>query len=302
MAADPGPIAVFGNVTLDVICKTVDEVPRHNSIAFEEAAVTPGGCASNTALQLAWLGEPVILIACTGNDETASFLEDAWEKAGVDISLVRRSVGLKTGVSIGLVDSQLQPRFIHTPGANETLIPDSLDPDLLIAKGVRFLHVAGYFVLPGLLDEAFAEPLARLRDAGVHTSLDVVTSPAMDQPEVLFSLLPHLDLLFCNRPEGKLISGHSEPPAIARALHDRGARSVIIKLGAEGCWLSEGGKGLEIPAVEIEEPLDTTGAGDAFAAGLLSGLRGGLNLPGACRLGNQTGAAAITYLGAVRLD
>ena len=302
MAAEPGPIAILGNVTLDVICKTVDDVPRQDSIDFQQGAVTPGGCASNTALQLARLGEPVLLIAHTGDDWTASFLEDAWRHAGVDISLVRRTAGFQTGISIGLVDSQLQPRFIYTPGANTALVPDSLDPALLIERGVSFLHVAGYFVLPGLLDRDFARQLVRLREAGIQTSLDVVFSPAMKEPEVLYALLPHLDLFTCNRYEGELISGFAEPRAAAAFLHERGARAVVIKLGPAGCWLSEGGKGREIPAPRVDRPLDTTGAGDAFAAGLLSGLREGLNLPGACRLGNQTGAAAVSYLGAVRLD
>lgn len=302
MTAEPGLIAVFGNVTLDIICKTVDEVPRRASIAFQEAAVTPGGCASNTAIQLARLGEPVCLIARTGADQASSFIREVWEQQGVDAGFVQNVEGLGTGVSVGLVDSDLQPRFIHSPGANSLLNSKSLDPEAVISKGIKYLHVAGYFVLPGLLEDGFDEPLSRLHEAGVHISLDVVTSPAMEEPAPLWPLLPQLDVFICNRWEAELITGLEDPVEAARSLSERGARAVVIKLGAEGCYLFEGGKEFLIPALQIKNPLDTTGAGDAFAAGLISGLRQGLNLPGACRLGNQIGAEATTYLGAVRLD
>jgi len=302
MAAEPGPIAVFGNVTLDIICRTVDDVPRHDSIAFQEAAVTPGGCASNTAIQLAQMGEPVLLIACTGDDQAASFLDDTWQTQGVDTTFVRKIMGRASGVSVGLVDSDLQPRFIHTPGANSALGPDSLDPEALIDRGVSALHVAGYFVLPGLLSAGFAEPLAYLRDGGLITSLDVVTSPAMKEPDVLWPLLPHLNIFTCNQSEAELITGFPEFDQAARSLGDRGAQTVIIKLGSKGCYLFQDGQGIHIPGMEIEGSLDTTGAGDAFAAGLLSGLRQDLDLRAACRLGNEAGARTTTYLGAVDLD
>ena len=302
MAAEPGPIAIFGNVTLDIICKTVDDVPRWDSIAFQEAAVTPGGCASNTALQLARLNQPVCLIACTGDDQPASFLRETWQSQGVDSYFVRKVEGMGSGVSVGLVDSDLQPRFIHTPGANASLAPECLEPAALIARDISFLHVAGYFVLPGLLTEGFAEPLAQLREGGVHTSLDVVTSPAMREPEVLWPLLPHLDIFTCNRSEAELITGSSDHQEAARILGERGAGAVIIKLGSVGCYLSQGGEGTVIRGVEVDNPLDTTGAGDAFAAGLLSGLRQGLALEAACQRGNEVGAQATTYLGAVRLE
>lgn len=301
MAAEPGPIAVFGNVTLDIICMTVDDVPRHDSIAFNEAAVTPGGCASNVAIQLAQLGEPVLLIACAGTDQAASFLEEAWAQQGVNASLVGRVEGLGTGVSVGLVDSDLQPRFIHTPGANAALTPASLDPRLLVQQGVSCLHVAGYFVLPGLLEPGFDRPLAGLREAGITTSLDVVFSPAMKQPGPLWALLPHLDVFTCNRWEAEIITGQAEPASAAGALADRGARAVVIKLGPQGSLLFQGGEELLIPGLPAPDPVDTTGAGDAFAAGMLAGLRRGLDLADACRLGNQAGAAATAYLGAVRL-
>jgi len=302
MRTDSGSILVFGNVTLDVICKTVDDVPRYDSIAFQNAAVTPGGCASNVAIGLADLGEKPFLLACMGDDQTAVILVDTWEKRGVDARYVNRIPGKDTGVSVGLVDSDFQPRFIHTTGANAELVGEILNPEIFKEQAIDYLHIAGYFVLPGLLLPGFAETLARVRKSGVFISLDVVRSPTMKKPDPLWNILPHLDLFMCNLQEAEILTGVSDPAGAAREFQEEGARSVIIKLGADGCWLAEADRGIHIPGIEVEQVVDTTGAGDAFAAGLVSALRQGKDIEEACRFGAKQGALTTCFLGAVRPD
>jgi sugar/nucleoside kinase (ribokinase family) len=295
-------IAVLGNVTLDIICKTVDDVPRNDSITFQEAAVTPGGCGSNTAIGLAREGETVYLIACIGDDNAADILCQTWDRTGVDIQLVQRFKNQGSGVSVGLIDSDFQPRFIHTTGANAKLQPESLKPAILKELKVRLLHVAGYYVLPGLLDLGFEDVLSLAQEYGIFTSLDVVTSPAMDKPEFLWPLLPFLNLFLCNLREAEILTGCGAPESASAEFHSKGAEAVIIKLGSKGCWLSESGQGILIPAPQVENVIDTTGAGDAFAAGLLAALRKGEDLPGACRAGVRLGSRTVQYLGAVKLS
>jgi sugar/nucleoside kinase (ribokinase family) len=300
MTENHNAIAVLGNVALDIICKTVDDVPRYDSIAFQEAAVTPGGCGSNTAIGLAREGEAVYLIACTGDDDAADILNQIWDRIGVDTRFVQRFEKQGSGVSIGLIDSDYQPRFIHTTGANANLRPESLKPVILKELNVRLLHVAGYYVLPGLLNPGFEDVLSLAQECGIFTSLDVVTSPAMEKPEYLWPLLPFLNLFLCNLQEAEILTGYSDPESASAEFHAKGAAAVIIKLGLKGCWLSESGQGILIPAPQIENVIDTTGAGDAFAAGLLAALRKGEDLPGACQAGVQMGSSAVQYLGAVK--
>ena len=302
MTENHNAIAVLGNVTLDIICKTVDDVPRYDSITFQEAAVTPGGCGSNTAIGLAWEGETVYLIACIGDDNAADILCQTWDRVGVDTRFVRRFENQGSGVSVGLVDSDFQPRFIHTTGANAKLQPLSLEPSLLKELNVRLLYIAGYYVLPGLLDLGFEDVLRLAQECGIFTSLDVVTSPAMEKSEFLWPLLPFLNLFLCNLREAKILTGYGDPESASAEFHAKGAEAVIIKLGSKGCWLSESGQGILIPAPQVENVIDTTGAGDAFAAGLLSALRKGEDLPGACRAGVRLGSRTVQYLGAVKLS
>ena len=295
-------IGVFGNVTLDIICKTVDDVPRQASISFQEAAVTPGGCASNTAIRLSQGGERAYLIACVGEDDASELLRQAWKRTGVDFRFVHRVPGITTGVSVGLVDSDLQPRFVHTSGANGKLTKEFLDPNELIKEGIGFLHIAGYFVLPGLLDMEFSDRLKKVRDKGIFTTLDVGSSPAMENPEYPWPLLPHLDLFMSNLQEAGLITGCGEPHSAAAYLHQRGSRGVIIKLGKEGCFFSSGEEEVHLPAPRMKKLIDTTGAGDAFAAGLLAGLRQGKEIPDACLMGNEWGSKNVQFLGAVKIS
>ncbi len=289
---------IVGNVTLDVLCSPVDDVPRHESIGCEQAAVGPGGCASNTAVVLASLGVPVGIAACIGHDDAARFARRTWQTYGVDDRFVT-VVSSATAVSVGLVDSAHQPRFIHTSGANAALTPDRLQPQAYAAAGARWLHLGGYFVLPGLLTPALAEVFHAARRLGLRTSLDVVTSPAMSHPEPLWPVLPQVDVFFCNLHEGRRLTGESTPAAIAAALRTRGAATVIVKLGSEGCYLADEHGARRLPAPAVSEVVDTTGAGDAFAAGYIAAALQGASPPEAAAYANRIGAQAVTALGAV---
>lgn len=293
--------AVLGNVNLDVVCKTVDDVPRNDSIVYEQGISLPGGCGSNVAIGLAKQGVDTLLLARTGDDFIADLLFRTWDQVGVDARKVQRDGGLPTGTSVILVDSAAQPRFIHTPGANTSLRVGTEEIHWLLENQVKYLHVAGYFVLPGLLNDPFGEFLGRVRDRGISVSLDVVSTPAMDQPGPLWACLPHLDLFLCNLQEARRLTGEEEMDRAAEVLRNKGARTVVIKMGRNGCWAAgEEGERL-VPAPAVQDEIDTTGAGDAFAAGLLASLLRGEDIVESCRQGNRAGAEVVQHLGAVEV-
>jgi sugar/nucleoside kinase (ribokinase family) len=291
---------VFGNITLDVICHVVDDVPRYESISFEHVVVAPGGCGSNVAIGLCAHGVPTALIGRTGADDAANLVQSYWKRIGLDTRFVQEVEGVSTGTSVGLVDHEAQPRFIHTSGANRTLTSEAIDVPLLVKEGARNLHIGGYFVLPGVMDNRFGKVLAEGRQQGLVVSLDVVRSPRMADPSLLWTCLPNVDIFLCNSVEAYRLSGENEPRTAALALRSRGARAVIIKLGGEGCWLESLDYSELIPAPPAKV-LDTTGAGDAFAAGLIAASIQNKDLLDACRAGNQAGARAVEVLGAVTI-
>ncbi len=289
---------VVGNATLDVICYPVDDVPRHDSISFERSIVSPGGCGSNTAIGLCALGVSTALVAVLGDDDAAFLVERYWERLGLDRRFIRHEAGCQTGTSVGLVDSQRQPRFVHTTGANARLGVGDLPLNNIISDRARALHIAGYFVLPGLLDPHLPQVLAKARLAGLWTSLDVVDSPHMADPSMLWPNLPELDIFLCNAVEAQRITGLSDPALAARELRRRGAHAVVVKLGADGCWLDSARHTQSIPVLPANV-IDTTGAGDAFCAGLVAAILRGDDLPQACEAANSAGRRMVSTLGAV---
>ena len=291
---------VFGNVTLDVICYPVNVVPRHESIAFDDVTVSPGGCGSNTAIGLAALGVPTGIVARTGEDDSANLLFRYWERVGIDTRFVQRNPQEPTATSIGLVDTNFQPRFIHTPGANRGVTAEIIDAPAFAAAGTKFFHVAGFFVLVNLFKGVGAK-LAELRSLGITTSLDVVFNVRMDDPKLraaLWDALPNLDYFLANDHEAFRLTGETDPVRAAAILKDRGAQNVIVKLGAQGCYaLSDEFTGI-VPALKVEV-VDTTGGGDAFAAGFITALSRETGVKAACAAGNQAGARVVQKLGAI---
>ena len=144
--------------------------------------------------------------------------------------------------------------------------------------------------------EPFAGLAAEAQRRGIFTSLDTVWDPT-GRWSRLEPCLPHLDLATPSLAEGRALSGEREPSRVAAWLHERGVREVALTMGAQGCYASGDGfeAHVEAPAVQV---IDGTGAGDAFAAGVLYGTLAGWPLERSIRLGCAAGALATTVVGA----
>lgn len=291
-------VAVIGNVAFDVLCYPVNEVPRHHSLTFDRAAVAPGGCGSNSAIGLAAQKIPTALIACIGRDLPGDLALGVWHQFGVHTDYIIRVTSGSTGISVGLVDTDAQPRFIHTSGTNQFLTPKNIPLEALLQPTVKAIHFAGYFLMAGMLDINLGKILSRLRMANKMISLDVQQTARLSQPDILWHLLPEIDYFSCNLMEATQLTGCGNERMAADYLHNRGARTVIVKLGQQGCYLSSPSERQHISAPQVKS-IDTTGAGDAFSAGLIAALLRGDDLNSACRWANAVAANIVTQFGAV---
>lgn len=288
-------VVVFGDVTLDVLGKPVNEVPRYECLSLEEVDFGPGGCGSNVAIGLCTLGHPTALVGRVGQDAAAAALDHIWEKVSLDTGYIRRISGEKTGVGIGLVDNWGQQRFLNFPGVNAQVSIEDLNIKEIIERGAQWLHIAGFFALPGLLDGSLPGMLVQAQESGLRTSLDVVMK---GDPGRLSTCLPFLDIMLCNSTEARWLTGEQEPARAAQDLKDRGCRNAIVKLGEAGCVVAgESWSGLA-PAEPVLA-FDKTGAGDAFAAGLIAALLEGKSLPESLRMANKAGERIVGALGAI---
>jgi sugar/nucleoside kinase (ribokinase family) len=289
-------VVCLGILVADAIARPVDEVPPRGALELvDEISLHGGGCALNTASALVRLGLDARVVGKVGADPFGDFILRLLDERGVDRRGVLQDSAVSTSATVVLVDSAGERTFLHLPGANGRLRREELDEDALFSG--KALHVAGALVMPELDGSPTAGVLEEARARGLRTSLDTVWD-ATGRWERLLPSLPHLDLFVPSLAEGSAISGQPEPESIAFWLRERGVGIVALKLGAEGCFVaSEEFEGfVAAPAVDA---IDGTGAGDAFAAGLLYGYLAGWPLERSAALANASGALAATAVGAV---
>lgn len=283
---DRAGTVVFGSANMDVVME-VPRLPRlGETLSGRRAALYPGGKGANQAVGAARLGGEVAFCGKVGRDAFGETLLAGLRGAGVDTSAVGIEAGVATGVACIFVTSAGENAIALSPGANARV--DKRYAEALLAR----LSAASVLLLQLEIPTATTGHL--LRRLPLKRPLVILDpSPAQD-----LSGLPlaRIDILTPNRGELEALTGRSDPRDGGRRLVEQGVRNVICKAGADGAyWICEG-RSVHVPAVPID-PVDTTGAGDAFNAALAWGVQSmsiGRTLPWAV----AAGALAATRPGA----
>jgi sugar/nucleoside kinase (ribokinase family) len=285
-------VVCLGILVADVISRPVDERPPVGSLQLVESiSLRGGGCALNTATALTRLGRRAAVAGKIGADAFGAFLTELLDERGIERRGLIRDPAVATSTTVVLVAGDGERTFLHFPGANAELRAAELDLELLSSGSV--LHVGGALVLDALDGDPLAGVLSEAKQRGITTSLDTVWDSTGRWARVL-PCLPYVDFFAPSISEAREITGEREPESMVRSLRRAGARDVVLKLGAAGCYVGDVGY-VEPPRVDT---LDSTGAGDAFVAGLLVGLLAGWTLERSAKLANAAGALATTAVGA----
>ncbi len=247
-----------------------------------------GGSAANTIAGLARLGVSTGFIGAVGRDEEGKFLLGELEREGVDTACVAR-LGAPTGVVIALVDRRGERCLYVHPGANDQV--ELSQKCIEYAQRAEIVHMSSF-----VGDRGFEMQLELSRRAGGRVSF----APGMLYAEgrclvELKELIAASRVVFVNEEELFLLTGNRGTRG-AEMLLELGAGMVAVTRGAEGCTVV-GEEEVSVPAVSTEV-VDTTGAGDAFAAGFLFGLLRGYKPEICARLGNFVAARCIAQVGA----
>ncbi|HEY3733646.1 MAG TPA: carbohydrate kinase family protein [Streptosporangiaceae bacterium] len=297
-------LVVVGDCNPDVLVLDDDVIPQfgQQEKLVDRISLLIGGSAAITAVAAARLGLRVALVAAVGDDPAGNFMLSQLAAECVDVTAVAVRASLPTGMTVAL--SRGEDRAILTAtGAVASLTAQDI-PEGLIA-GARHLHVSSYFLIAESLGPGLAALLAQARAAGVTTSIDTNWDPAETWGgDQLRAVLAQADLLLPNEAEAIRITGEDTLKAAVATMTDpagtmtaSGSR-LVVKRGSRGalCVESEGARrhSVRLPPVT---PVDTTGAGDCFNAGLITGLLRGLDLPQAAALGCAVGAASTQALG-----
>ncbi len=296
MSSPDFDLVVIGDCNPDVLVLGSDVTPVFGQAEklVDRMSLEIGGSASITAVAAARLGLRVALAAAVGADAAGAFMLGALAEEGVDVTAVAIRDGLATGMTVAL--SRGGDRAILTAlGAMDSLTASDI-PASILARA-RHVHVSSYFLLADSLGPGLAGVFADARGAGATTSLDTNWDPAGRwRDESLSAAIAQADLLLPNEAEALALSGSAAVPAAALTLAAAGPR-VAVKLGARGVLVASGSAELHQVSLPPVTPVDTTGAGDCFNAGLIAGLLQGLPLPRAAALGCATGALSTGALG-----
>jgi len=292
--AEPLDLLVLGDVNPDVVL-TGDVEPAFGQVErlVDEARLTIGGSAAIVAAGAARLGLRVGLCGIVGDDLFGRFLRDELAARGVDIRGLVTDPERPTGVTIVLARPEDRAILTHA-GTIADLTVERIDPALL--SDARHVHVGSFFLQAGLaagLPAMFRNARAR----GGTTSIDPNWDPAEGWDGGLRAVLPHTDVFLPNATEATRIAGEDTVDDAARALA-RDAHLVVVKAGRDGSIAAEGDRIRRVAAPAIE-PVDTTGAGDAFDAGFLASRLAGDPLERSLAIANACGALATRGLGGV---
>lgn len=288
----PPTIAVIGSIVIDIVVQTPRLPASGDNIHVPRILVTTGGKAGNAAVAFARLGGRAHLIGNTGDDLFGRFARQALTEEGVALTGVSTDPGAETGAGVLLVGPSRDTAFLIAPGANQTLTTAQLEAALrpllphLDALLFNFEAPEEASLLAVEMARPFGFPL--IVDAGPYRPY---SSALWRQAAVLTPNQHEAAEL-----TGITITGDASAQAAAATLLAQGPAAVVLKLGERGALVATSEGTTLVPAFPVQA-VDTAGAGDAFAAGLVWGICQGWPLLQGVRFANACGAVAASRFG-----
>ena len=291
-------ILVIGSLNADLVVRAPRFPAPGETIRGEDLVTVPGGKGANQAVAAARLGTDVAMIGRVGADSFGASLVENLKQNHVDATHVTRDISAATGTAVIVVDSHGQNSIVLSPGANAKVKPADVEPasfsDPSTGSGQRVKLLLLQLEIP---IETVVHAARLAKQNGVRVLLN--PAPARELPD---ELLSNADYLLPNETElsllaGKSVSDIASVETAARSLVTRGAKNVIVTLGANGALIVSKNATKHIPSFKVNV-VDTTAAGDAFIGGFAVALLNGKSLEDAVQYACACGALAVTKFGA----
>ncbi|WP_328607958.1 carbohydrate kinase family protein [Amycolatopsis sp. NBC_00345] len=283
-------IVVVGDAGLDVVARH-DEALPHGGDARAEIRFTGGGAGANTALWLRSLGAATTLVARIGDDSGGRLICAELEATGVRCAFAIDPEA-PTCCVVVMVDGTGQRSMLADRGANKRFQPGDVTPGALAGSG--HLHLSGYVLLDPSSRPAGLAALAAAKEAGLSTSVDPQAAAHIRDAAAFLDDVRGTDLLMPNTEELVALTGSADPASAKELLDHVGA--VVVTAGLDGASWVDGHGVTTVPAIEAD-CVDSTGAGDAFDAGVLTTWLAGKSTVDVLRAGTRLGALAVSRVG-----
>ena len=292
-------ISIIGAGVIDVLAGAVDEkIFSFDSTEMDYVKLSFGGDALNQSIVLSRLGKSVKWISKLGDDDAGQQILNYAKKNGVDISGVKVQSNLATGVTVVLVDTKGERRFLTNPHSSlrklseEDIVPHIDD----MADIVSF---ASLFISSMLDVPAMERLFRRIKTSKRTLALDMKYPARGERLEELSGVLSNADYFFPNESELAALANEEDIDKNISALLNCGLKCAVVKRGGKGCIIATKNFRHEIPAYPVEKVIDTTGAGDSFAAGFLWALSEGWQLEDCGKFACAVASCSVEEVGAV---
>lgn len=274
------------------------DIDRLVTLTTGDKAVVPGGSACNTAIGVGKLGGLARFVGKRGNDQAGADFEADLLANNVEPRLLVSDED-PTGRVLSVVTPDAQRTMFTYLGAAAAMAPSEITPDSF--RDAAIVHVEGYLLFNRDLMNAV---LKAARAAGAKISLDLASFNVVEESKDLLDLIvaEYIDILIANEDEALAFTGEKDE-AKALEILARDTDVAVLKIGPRGSLIASGGEVVVIKAMGDGEPaVDTTGAGDLWAAGFLYGLVSGMDLEQSGALGSCCGYEVCRLVGAKIAD
>jgi ribokinase len=283
----------FGALNVDSLLK-VDRIAGPEEESFiENYTEACGGSAANTIVGLARLGLKVGFIGKVADDHEGKLQIDTFTDEGVDTNGIIHAKQGRSGAVLGFVDKKGARALYINPGVNDTL--ESREINLEYVAQTSYLHLSSFV---GEKPFRAQKKLVGMLPNNIKVSFDPGAIYAQKGLAAIDPLIRNSHVFMPNSIELEQLTGEPDYLKGAEAILEMGVKIVVVKLGAKGCYVTDGEDKFLVDGFPVKV-VDTTGAGDAFNAGFLYGLLDNKNNLYECgRLGNYVASRSITAMGA----
>ncbi len=254
-----------------------------------------GGSAANTIVGIADFGGKAAYCGKTAGDVIGEFFLSDMREMGVAIDVTPAAEG-ETGTCVVLITDDAQRTMLTSLGVSATLSPDDVDEAEI--RKATYAYIEGYLFSGEPTRSAALKAMELAKANGVKVAF-TVSDPFLIQyhKDEFWELIEGpIDLLFCNLEEARALTGKHDAIDCAHEIHQH-AENVALTLGGDGSLLMHNGESIPIEGVTIDA-VDTTGAGDMYAAGILYGITNGLDWKQSGHLASHAAARVVSQLGA----
>ncbi len=288
-------IGCAGILVKDTFCGPLQALPRPGElVALDAIRTKPGGCAANVAMDLRKQNMAVDLVGCLGRDAAGEILVKELQAARVNCDQLVYTTEFPTSETVILLVEGEDRRYLHTFGANRAFTVKNIDRSWLANLDV--FYIGGLFAMPGIVTDELLTLLAFAREQKVITVVDVVLPTEFKRAAEIKKLLPYVDWFVPNDAEATVLTGQTDFLEAICVLRSWGAHGLVVTMGERGAVGVLGNEHWRCNAYRWPT-VDPSGAGDAFASGLITGIASGWDFSRSLMYASALGASATRAVG-----